>query len=494
MSDPQREVLLEFDEVGFSFDDQDFTGASHPVLAGVDLLLRRGDFLAVLGPQSAGASTLCRLAAGLLTVEGQTTGQITRGGSVAMLGDDPEAQLSGMTSFAADEIRLPARLHGIELQEADGRAEQAARALGITHLGARRLETLSGGERQLTALASLMALQPDLLILDQPALALDAPARSRLVQALQEHCAAGGAVLVTSHQYDDVAAAADEFLTIDQGVTSANFPVESLPQHGVWQPRAGVAGTPSTADPESSEGSGAFPGAAAGSPVLEVADLTVSFSGRRVLDAAQLSLSPGETVAVLGPNGSGKSTLLRTIAGLHRAPNARGWFRSRRGRSSGSAVEVSGSIRLTGQEISELPAHHRVPQLAWVGQDPGVQLSAPTVVKELQRALVEEPSPKQVEEVLAITGLTGLETEHPYDLSPSQRKDLVIATALLLQPAVLLLDEPTLGRDASAMDQLNRMVDSFTGAGGAVLLTTHDHVWAGHIAQKVQAIDITSTN
>lgn len=494
-----RPPLLRLSDFGFCY-----RGTETPALEAVDLTLHPGQAVAVLGPQGAGTSTLARAAAGLLGEHGHSSGvrELRGDHRAGMLGDDPEAQLTGLTHTVQDEAALPGRLLGLPLPECLERAEAGLQALGLAGLAERALDTLSGGERQLTALAGLLTLRPSVLVLDQPSQALDASARRRLARSLRAFRDAGGAVLLTGHQHDDLTADCDQTLFLDQGRPAA-IPPEGAPrdagaapaqldqalldqaplyqapqnqpaldQHGIWDARrAPVAQDPSRP--------GVMP---RGEVLLHVRDLSVRRASMPVLDGVALDLRAGEVTALLGANGSGKSTLLGALAGLLAA-------------EPGARITGAGGV-----ELAAAPAHHRARHLAWVGQDPGDQLSASTVHAELMRAVPLGPGGRrlrhkdrvrasaqrehQVQQVMQTAGLSGLGQEHPYDLVPAQRKDCVIASALLLDPAVLLLDEPTLGRDAAGMRRLSALVRSFTAAGGAVLVATHDRRWAAEISDQ----------
>ncbi|TDS86951.1 ATP-binding cassette domain-containing protein [Nesterenkonia aurantiaca] len=470
-----RLPLLRLAEFGFRY-----RGTETPALEGVDLTLHPGEAVAVLGPQGAGTSTLARAAAGLLGEHGHSTGvrELRDDHHAGMLGDDPEAQLTGLTRTVREEAALPGRLLGLPLPECLERAEAGLQELGLAGLAERALDTLSGGERQLTALSGLLTLRPSVLVLDQPSQALDAGARRRLARSLRAFRDAGGAVLLTGHQHDDLTATCDQVLFLDQGRPAAITPEGARPdqrpldQHGIWDARRAPAvqdlGRP-----------GPVP---RGEVLLHVRDLSVRRGSTPVLDGVALDLCAGEVTALLGANGSGKSTLLGALAGLLAA-------------EPGARITGPGGV-----ELGAAPAHHRARHLGWVGQDPGDQLSASTVRAELVRAVPLGPGGRrlrradrvrasaqrehQVEQVMQTAGLSGLGQEHPYDLVPAQRKDCVIASALLLRPAVLLLDEPTLGRDAAGMRRLSALVRSFTTAGGAVLVATHDRRWAAEIGDR----------
>lgn len=529
MGDRRSEPVLELTGAGFHH-----RGARSAALVGVDLRIAPGEMVAVLGPQGSGTSTLSRLAAGLLEDRGRVSGTRTAaaGSGVVMLGDDPEAQQTGMTSYVRDELRLPGRLRGRESHSEPGAgtgacdhaAEAALADLGGAHLLDRRLDSLSGGERQIVALAGLLGLRPALLVLDQPGLSLDAAARTRLLHGLRQYCAEGGAVLIAGHQEDELSAACERRAFLREGQLvelpageASSADDGTLEEFGVWsslpgqtqaQPmssspgQARDAGLGSRGSDASEVAESAGPAGSAGSaeaagqtapsavdavrPVLTVEELSVSRGGTPTLEDFRLSLAPAEIVTLEGANGSGKSTLLRALAGL-----------------LGRDADVSGRICSAELALDELPAHRRAGTLAWVGQDPSAQLSASTVRAELERSV---PLPRHrrrdraavraardgvVTELLHRTGLSEAAQSHPYDLSPARQKDLVIATALLLRPQVLLLDEPTLGRDHPGMQRLTGLLRDVAAAGAAVLTTTHDLAWAEQVAQRRVRLDST---
>ncbi|WP_181275674.1 ATP-binding cassette domain-containing protein [Brevibacterium oceani] len=482
---------------GFGFT---YAGEDSRVLTDVDLELPAGSMTAVLGPVGSGTSTLSRALAGLLETRGTTTGRVDVTGTVGFLGDDPEAQLSGLTSRVADETQLACRLRGISPAAAEARAHDVLANLGIDDLWNRRLDTLSGGQRQLVALSRIASLDPDLLILDQPSQSLDPDMRRRLAGLLRENCERGGSALITGHQIDELTVACDEvrFLRAGDGLAQGSADGVRLAQsaraQGVWDTRpdhaaqsrsASMTGSrpaaSTTADPELSTTAAAEPPRA--EPVLSVRSLSVHRASRTVLDGVSVDLLPGELVTLTGANGAGKSTLLRGLIGLL-------------GRSGDCTGTVTMSRLGEGTNLLDMPAHARSAHLGWVGQDPGIQLSAATVRSELmhaaplprhrrrERTQVLDDRRRIVDSVLHEVDLAAVDEEHPFDLDGPRRKDLVIASALVTGADVLLLDEPTIGRDQAGMNRLTAIIDRVLRRGGAVLATTHDPRWAAESSHR----------
>lgn len=492
--------------------DVTYRGTEQPALTGLDLRLDSGQMHAVLGPQNSGTSTLCRLAVGLLADRGTVHGEARAVEDVVMLGDDPEAQLSGMASRVSDEVQLPSRLRGRDPATARDAAMQALESLGAAALWERRLETLSGGQRQVVALAGLLALDPALLVLDQPGLSLDPVMRGGLVAALQDYAAHGGTVLITGHQFDEVAAACEAISVLGNGriVTTLDM-AEPTPQalasHGVWSALptiapAGESKDPDRVEPEPAGSAQENPrpnetdtavAAPAGSetasrPVLSIRGLRAERGGRAVLDGLDLDIRPCEFVALMGANGAGKSTLLKALLGLL---------------EPGATVTGTMTVHRLGEDIAltDLPTHRRAAHLGWVGQDPGTQLSTATVRDELlraaplprhrrrDRAAVRAQREFAVASALEATGLASVAGTHPFDLGTARRKDVVIASSLVTSPPILLLDEPTQGRDDGDMSRLTGFITDFLRGGGAVLAATHDERWAADAAHRVVRLE-----
>lgn len=467
------------DNAGFTY-----RGEAEPAVTDLSFECRPGQMLAVLGPLGSGTSTLCRLVAGLLGETGTADGSIDIRGTVAMLGDDPESQLSGMTSRVGDEVQLPGRLHGADPATAEACARASLERLRIGHLWDRRLDTLSGGQRQLTALVSVLTLRPGLLILDQPSLSLDPEVRKMLGEVLRDYSDRGGSTLITSHQFDELTAVCDTVRFLADGRLSTPSPGGKLESRGIWDTRP--ASTGSAGGLTHGEGRD---GQRAKSPLpLTIRGLCVMRDRTRVFSGIDLNLCAGQLTTIMGTNGAGKSTLLRALAGL-----------------LDSGAECTGTVMVdhlgAGGNLNGMSAHERAEHLGWVGQDPGIQLSASTVQSELMRAA---PLPRHrrrdreqvldrrrddVDEAMKAAELSPVADVHPFDLDVPRRKDVVMASGLITGAPILLLDEPTIGRDLAGITRLNAFIRRFLHRGGAVLATTHDRRWAQENSQVVVELD-----
>lgn len=470
--------MIRFAGVAFAYPDGPL------VLQGVDLEVRAGEVMLVAGSSGSGKSTLLRAANGLVphATGGRFSGDVTAFGRstrthppraladvVGFVHQDPEAQ------FVVDQVEadLAFVLENLGTDEATmrRRVEEVLDALDIAHLRDRSPATLSGGERQRCAIAGALAAAPAALVLDEPTSQLDPQGAEDVLAALGRlNADLGTTVLVAEHRLERAAPMADRAVIVAGGVvgepgdpadvlgTYAGAPsVTRLGRVLGWRPlpltvkearrlpRPDASRLPATPVEPTPH--------APGDELVRAVGVGVSLGGRRVLHDVDLTLHRGEVIALLGRNGSGKTTLLRTLGGL----------------------TEPGS----GQVTSTAPA-------AYVPQDPNSLLFAPTVRRELEQTLrlLGHHDDGVVEAWLARLGLTGLAGRHPRSLSGGERQRVAIAAVAVGGADVLLLDEPTRGMDAESRTALERAVADHAGAGGAVVLATHDVELAARAATR----------
>jgi energy-coupling factor transport system ATP-binding protein len=420
-------------DLGFSY-----PGAA-PALEDVSLELGRSEVVALLGPSGSGKSTLLRALSGLVPHfhGGRFSGRVvvagldTRSarparlaGTVATVFQDPEDQV--VMTIAANEVAFGLENLGVAPEEIWPRVERALASVDALHLWGRKTVELSGGELQRVCLASALALEPELLLLDEPTSQLDPDAAVLFLAAVDR---LGAAVVLSEHRVARALELATRVLFVDGGRVVLDAEREgALAWLGSNRPAwAGGACVPVTHAPLSE---------------LALSLRGISFGYREalpVLDSVDLDVRRGEIVALEGPNGSGKTTLARIAAGLLEA--------------QAGTVEAPGRV-------------------GYLSQDPGRYLAKETALEEV--ALAVNGDEQRAREALDRVGLGWAARRHPRDLSSGERERLALAAVAVAEPDVLILDEPTRGVDPEWKAALGRWLEQYTAAGRAVVVATHD--------------------
>jgi len=447
--------LLEVVDLTFTY-----RRATTPALQDVSLAVEPGELLLVAGPSGCGKSTLIRSLNGLIPhaypgamqgqvrVEGRPVGEMALRDVARFVGtvlQDPAKQIVGATVEA--ELAFGPENLGVPRGEIRARIGEVAERSGIRPLLGRETAHLSGGERQLVAVAGILMMRPRIFVVDEPLANLDPATAARLLGLLRALADDGGAVVIVEHRVEDVIdLRPDHVLYLDAGREIYQGPLEGflavadpvavkLPFEVILErTRRDQAGS----DPGATR-TPIRPAAAAGlgnaPPRLEFADVRAGFEALEVLHGISARLGALETVAVLGPNGSGKTTLFRTAMRL--------------------LPVTSGSILVDGVSTQDRSVADLAQVFGYVFQSPSQMLFARTVREELlfgPRNLHRDPATFDalLADVLGRTSLEGLEgilDRPPLTLSFGQQKRLALAIALALHPVTLLLDEPSAGQD-----------------------------------------------
>jgi energy-coupling factor transporter ATP-binding protein EcfA2 len=220
-----------------------YPGSARPAITGIDLAIARGEVVGVAGANDSGKSTLCLLASGLApaSVGGELTGDVLVGGAsirerrphelaglTGIVFQDPGTQRSGVTGSVFEEVAFGPVNLGWAVAESVAATRQALRTLGIEDLGERHPARLSGGEAQLVAIASIMAMRPGLLVLDEPTAQLDPEATALVIGVLRAIAAAGTALLVAEHRADVLAALCGRVVVLESGRVAIDGPAASV--------------------------------------------------------------------------------------------------------------------------------------------------------------------------------------------------------------------------------------------------------------------------
>jgi energy-coupling factor transport system ATP-binding protein len=445
-----------------------YPGAPREALAGVDLELQAGELVLLAGASGSGKSTLLRALAGLVPhfhggsfsgrvlTDGLDTRSVSPAAVCARAGlvfQDPEAGSVALT--VEREVAFPLENAAWPVATLLDRVGEALLEAGAARLLGRRLAELSGGELQRVALASALAPGPPLLLLDEPTSQLDPGAADALALHLRNLCHEHGrAVVVGDHRTERLEAVADRVVVLEHGRVVADG-------------RPGEVVLPPSSPPPLAVGR------AGGEPLAELRGVAAGYGANLVVRRADVVLPAGTVTALSGENGAGKTTLARVLAGLH-AP-------------------VAGQVLLGGREVTALPAERRFPRVGFVGQDPGRYLLHERVDEEVGYALRlagvgRGDVARRVAAMLEELGLAHAATRHPRDLSGGERERVALASILVAEPVVLVLDEPTRGMDVAARAALAARLRRHADDGGAVLLITHDRGFADAVADCHAAI------
>lgn len=472
-----RPTAVEWRDVRFAYAPA--SDASHKsanrVLDGASLAVAQGEFCLLTGGTGAGKTTLLRMAKPEVAPNG------SRSGDVLVMGRDvahfSAAESAGTVGYVAQvpstqivcdsvwhELAFGLESLGMPQAEMHRRVAEVCYFLGLDRLFRRRTDELSGGEQQLVALASVLAMEPRVLLLDEPTSMLDPIARDGFAHALfRLNRELGITVVVATHEPWALADYATCAARVADGrverVDVANLRVE--PSLSDVAPASDAA----PAVPAAEKGREAA--AASPSDALALTDAWARY-GRDdpwVLEGCSLACSAGSVHALVGGNGSGKSTILRVAAGI---------LRPSRGR-----------VRLGAPDVRDGCAAR-----ALLPQDPEALLPAPTVLENLMSwsgiGDYGEGDASAMLDRLGLAPAGDYLARDPMDLSGGQRQLVALAKVLLVRPALLLADEPTMGLDVPSRRIVARELRGIARSGSAVLLATHDLTLAREVA------DVTS--
>ncbi|ANF95490.1 ABC transporter ATP-binding protein [Paenibacillus bovis] len=538
--------FVQLSGVSYTYED-----STSPTLEQISLEVQSGEWLMIIGGSGSGKSTLCRVMNGQLPriAGGQREGNVRIGdidpgfaepgllaSRMGSLGQDPDAELVvGMVedeiAFGPENLRVPA-------EEIGRRIDHWTKALNLQSIRYESVHQLSGGQRQRTALAAVLSLQPQLLILDEPAASLDPAGKQDLLRIIEDWHQSGGTLITASARWEETVMLCSRVVILSEGrIVLQGTPDELLLHHRslleqlyILPPRTGqsvaskavmsAAGysrysdtdqnfhadhtmkadkaiTRTTSKTEqhhqhsekehhnyySETMSMAVPASAtvvSRQPVVEVRDLTYSYSGSAAypaLDGVQFTIHVGEIVLLCGVNGSGKTTLTRLLSGLLQPPVR--------------------SIYRNGQDTGRQSIYDRAADTGYVFQHPDHQWVASTVWEECvygiraslnlrSRDILPESYRKEAEDMLRFAGLLERREDSPYSLGGGQKRLLAAVCQFLLPRPLYILDEPGSAADYFTIDRLLYLCRRAASQGAALLIVTHEpELFAGSGARML---------
>ena len=493
--------------------------AKELALDGLDFSVEKGEFIGIIGENGAGKSTLSQAIMGLVPqfykgayggtvmVDGIEAGRTPVAqlcGHVGLVFQNPFNQLSGAKDNVYEEVAFGMQNLGVPAEEMKGRVEEALKLLDIWQYRDRNPFDLSGGQMQRVAIASVLVMRPDVMILDEPTSQLDPEGSDEVFKAVETLTGSGITILMIEQKIEKLAAYCDRILLLHRGKQIAFdtpqkvFSMPDLNNYGIQAPAftrickaegvtladgtypvtveeaAGVLkekrlGAPACADgkeraqraagAELAQAGGPTESAGSSDEQFCIENLDFSYlADVPVLKNLNMKLDKRPT-AIIGQNGAGKTTLVKLLKGLLKP--------------------VSGSICFHGEDISGKTVAMLAGNVGYVFQNPDDQIFKYNVMDEilfgpLNIGMDAERAKKEAERALELTGLTGKEKENPYDLELYERKMTAIASVLAMDTDVLILDEPTIAQDWKGRQIIGGIIRSLSERGKLVIAILHD--------------------
>ena len=481
------EFPLVIEELTFRYRSREETA-----IRDINLSIEPAQVVLIAGASGCGKTTLARCINGLIPrsykgelkgkilIKGQDTSDLSLARISQMVGtvlQDPERQILG--TMVRNEVAFGLENLGLPREEIRDRVDKALERLGILHLRDRQTHYLSGGEKQKVALAGVLAMQPDILLLDEPLASLD-PASAQEALALVRRLADEGmTVLMVEHRVEDVLRISPErVLFMKEGEIRYDGPADGLAERVDYRevklPAPMIVklavndSPPAIIQP--------LPAAMSGSktPLVKFKEVGFGYEeGPEVLHGINLDIHRGDVIAVLGPNGAGKTTLVKHAIGLLKPRH--------------------GEVLIGGRATNHLSVAEIASTLGYVFQSPSHMLFAPTVREELAFGPTNlkhdaEQIRREVNDAIEVVNLKGYEETPPLSMSFGQQKRVSIAAILAMRSRILVMDEPTAGQDyKNYMDFMNSILQlpNFE----AILFITHDIDLAVIYANRVLLVD-----
>ena len=460
--------------------------AERPALRGVSLSLEPGSFTLLCGPSGCGKTTLLRHLKTVLTPHGKRSGAVLLDGETlsavsereqaARIGfvlQQPEDQI--VTDKVWHELAFGLENLGVEPETLRLRVGEMASFFGIQNWFDQSTDTLSGGQKQLLNLAAVMAMQPEVLILDEPTAQLDPIAAGEFLRAVQRlNRELGVTVLLSEHRLEQALPMADTVIVMSDGAVRAAGSAEEISRVladdpfflafpapiRLWAALGFPGACPMDvrggrallrAHPPKAAAAPLPPEESAGECAVSLREVWFRYdrAGSDVLRGLSLEARRGELFAVVGGNGSGKSTVLSLL--------------------SGALKPYRGKVQTQGRRVLALP------------QDPRTLFWQSTVLDALRDSGAGDAAAAEMAERLELTAVLNRD---PLDLSGGEQQRAALAMLLLRQPEALLLDEPTKGMDAAFRAAFGELLRRLCAEGLTVILVSHDIPFCARYAHR----------
>lgn len=485
-------IAVELRDIRFTYD----SGATW-ALDGVNLTIRQGERVCLAGPNGSGKSTLSRIIAGLAAPD---AGHVTLLGNnvfdesgahadayrsarhgIGAVFQHPEDQI--VTTITEDDVAFGPENLAIAHDDIDMRIAMSLDAVDMSEQREADPTRMSGGQQQRVAIAGMLAMNPEILVLDEPTAMLDPQGRADIMHILDELQQRGTTIILVTHHRDEFANA-DRIIRLYSGriVQSAYSDTASIPE--MDESDTAREGNPIA---KSNIANGASKPASA-VPIIEIRNLTYQYpnSNKPVLDKLSITINAGETVAITGHNGAGKTTLARLLCALDQPQS---------GNITINTIPVARQ-RTNGnmQSLKRADREKLHATIGYVMQHPERQLFAETVAEDIaygprNQHLDETQVSERVNQAMTLLHIEHLADRSPFDLSGGQQRLAAIAGVIACQPQILIMDEPTAGLDEAATTRVHDLIQTLHAQGVTVLIISHSQTEIDVLADRVIALD-----
>lgn len=493
------EPIISFDHFGFQY-----TAQAEPTLYDISLDIRKGEKVLICGPSGCGKSTLAHCVNGLIpnSYPGKTTGTLTVGGQnaenlslfdlskvVGTVLQDSDGQFIGLT--VAEDMAFALENDCMDQKDMKALVDRVAQLVGVSGVLGHAPYEISGGQKQRVALGGVMVSGVDVLLFDEPLANLDPAAGKKAVELIDEiQKRTGCAVIIIEHRLEDVLhCPVDRVVLMGEGRILFDGDPDSLlcsdllQKSGIREPlyvtALKYAGVPLDRDQRLSylpelrlteedrrrvaDWFFAQPepkGEKAKKELLRAENIDFTYEGgHHALKGISASIAEGEMLSIVGTNGAGKSTFSKVLCGFE--------------------IPQKGTLTLGGEDLSNYSIKERADRIGYVMQNPNQMISKTGIFDEValglrNRGVPEEEVKPRVEKALKTCGLYPFRNWPVSALSYGQKKRVTIASILVLEPKIILLDEPTAGQDLYHYTQIMDFLAELNRSGTTVVLITHD--------------------
>ena len=493
------EPIISFDHFGFQY-----TAQAEPTLYDISLNIRKGEKVLICGPSGCGKSTLAHCVNGLIpnSYPGKTTGTLTVGGRnaeelslfdlskvVGTVLQDSDGQFIGLT--VAEDMAFALENDCMDQKDMKALVDRVAQLVGVSGVLGHAPYEISGGQKQRVALGGVMVSGVDVLLFDEPLANLDPAAGKKAVELIDEiQKRTGCAVIIIEHRLEDVLhCPVDRVVLMGEGRILFDGDPDSLlcsdllQKSGIREPlyvtALKYAGVPLDRDQRLSylpelrlteadrrrvaDWFFAQPepkGEKEKKELLRAENIDFTYEGgHHALKGISASIAEGEMLSIVGTNGAGKSTFSKVLCGFE--------------------IPQKGRLTLSGEDLSAYSIKERADRIGYVMQNPNQMISKTGIFDEValglrNRGVPEEEVKPRVEKALKTCGLYPFRNWPVSALSYGQKKRVTIASILVLEPKIILLDEPTAGQDLYHYTQIMDFLAELNRSGTTVVLITHD--------------------